>query len=75
MRVAFTLSVSRGIGKYGARAKSVVFALASNYYKTAFGTRSWFLYKNARLNQPENAYRGFSDLPQIVLSAELKQYY
>ena len=27
----FTLSVSRGIGKYGARAKSVVFALASNY--------------------------------------------
>ena len=31
MRAAFTLSVSRGIGKLGAKAKNVVFALASNY--------------------------------------------
>ena len=34
MRVDFTLSVRQGIAKLSARAKSVVFALASNYSKT-----------------------------------------
>jgi len=74
MRVAFTLSVSRGIGKYGARAKSVVFALAGNYYKTAFGTRSWFLYKNRALIS-RKCVQGLFKFDQIVLSVELKQYY
>ena len=34
MRGAFTLSVRQGIAKWSARAKNVVFSLASNYFKT-----------------------------------------
>ena len=43
MRIDFTPSVSRGIGKSSARAKSVVFALARNYQNSDFGTRERLL--------------------------------